>query len=312
MNKRLIIIISTSMLLLSLAACGGNIVENSSSVSTPIEKESNDNMPSITILQKGENTTIICEGDVVKEFTKLAKADRDAQFLIEFEDDKEDAAPKQGFSLSFDHKLDNEPFALYHNSTAHKIYTIYDKDIMEFNVKDNTATWILSGITLPLDGVEIVSIWLISGDGEPIQDSCEMLIADVKMESNVATDGKEETNNVAVDESIKLDYKGSYRQTIDGVTVYTVVVEEDRMTIEGINQAVNSSYIAEISEIVLFPESCYGNVSITCSETGETLNNVQFQIQEMVGCEGYPDGIYLGLQAQFEEAADVFISAKRD
>lgn len=91
--------------------------------------------------------------------------------------------------------------------------------------------------------------------------------------------------------------------------MYTVVLEEDRMTIEGTNQAINYSYNAEITQIVLFPESCYGTVSITCSETGETLHDVYFQIGEIDGEEGYANDLCFGIQAYFDEASDISISA---
>jgi len=190
-------------------------------------------MPSITIQQKDDNTAIIIEGDLVKNFVDIAKDDREAQFLVEFEDDKDAKAHTQGFSLSFNFQNGDEPFALFHTSVTNKGYATRNEDILSFTLKGNKATWTLSGMDLPLDGVTTVSIWLVSGDNEPIGEHYEMPMDDVKMESDVDIDSKKEPNSSStVGEKITANYIGTYLPEDEQGYQCVVVVEENRLTID--------------------------------------------------------------------------------
>lgn len=244
MCKKISAIVLTIMLILSLTACGGNNsiapldnkAESNSSVSesnSSIEKTADRNMPTITILQEGDNTAVVIEGDLVNNFSDIAKKDKDAEFLMEFEGDEEDKAHKKGFSLSFKFQNGDEPFGLFRNSVTNKGYSTGNEDILSITIKGNEATWFLSGMALPFDGVETVSIWLVSGDNEPIGEHYEMPIADVKMESNVNADEKEESNNSsAVGEKITANYIGTYLPEDEQGYQCVVVVEENKLTID--------------------------------------------------------------------------------
>lgn len=272
MYKRLLVIIVMSGIILSLTACGnnnstapsGNKTESDFTASgSTIDKSTNKNNMSIAIQQEGDNTAIICEGDLVNEFSDIAKADKDAQFLVEFEANKDDKTHTKGFSLSF--KLDDEPFALYHNSGTHKGYSNDNEDIMAFNVNDGKVTWTLKGIDLPLDGVETVSIWLVSGDNDPIGEHFEMPIADVQMENDVDSGSEEDPNNSStVQGKAPAYYVGTYLPEDEQGYQCVVVVEENKLTIDG-------RYVVE------FPvEDPSVNIQwsgiMTDTETGETCD----------------------------------------
>ena len=314
MYKRLSsIVLISAVITLSLTACGGNNstapsgnkTDSKSSVSTStvsIEKTANRNMPSVTIQQEGDNTAIIIEGDLVKNFIDIAKADKDAEFLMEFEGDEEDEAHKKGFSLSFKFQNGDEPFALFRNSAANKGYSTRNQDILSFTLKGNKATWLLSGMDIPLDGVETVSIWLISGDNEPIGEDCEMPIADVKIESDVGTDSKEDPNNPeTVKETTTLDYQGTYHSTDYTGKKYKIVVEENKLT-------VNDRYVADFTMDDVI--RTYWKGTMTDTKTGEKMEGADFQLQQLY--EEGRDQMFLTLSCWFSEEQLLVEYAKRD
>lgn len=308
MNKRLSAIILTAVTTLSLTACGDtppdNLTKNDTAHTSnaSIEQTESRNMPSITIHEEGDDTAIIIEGDLVKEFIDIAKVDKDAQFLVEFESDEEDEAPKKGFSLSFNYQNGDEPFALFHTSVTNKGYSNRNEDILSFSLKANKATWSLSGITPPLDGVKTVSIWLVSGDNEPIGEHYEMPIADVKMKSNVGADSEEEpSSSSSTEEKATIDYVGTYYSTDSTGKEYKVVVEENTLT-------VNDRYVADftIDDVI----RTYWRGTITDTKTGEKKEEADFQLQQLY--EDGKDQMFLTLYAWFNEEQLLVEYAKRD
>ena len=313
MSKRLSVIVLTAILMLSLTACGGNnstapsgnkAEGNSSAPTSPtsIENTTNEKTPSITIKQEGDNTTVIVEGDLVNKFSDIAKKDKDAEFLMEFEGDEEDKAHKKGFSLSFKFQNGDEQFGLFHNSVTNKGYSTRNEDILSFTFNDSKATWLLSGMALPLDEVETVSIWLISGDGEPIQESCEIPIANVKIKSKVNTDSEEAPNSSSsAQEKAIPNYIGTYRQTSEWGN-YVVVVEENSLTI-------NDRYVAEMTETAMWPDDSgwHGELLITDTQTGAKGRDGTFQTHTR------DEGMYFDIRTFFPDTQEALnISALKD
>jgi len=312
MSKRLSVIVLTAILMLSLTACGGNnstapsgnkAEGNSSAPTSPtsIENTTNEKTPSITIKQEGDNTTVIVEGDLVNKFSDIAKKDKDAEFLMEFEGDEEDKAHKKGFSLSFKFQNGDEQFGLFHNSVTNKGYSTRNEDILSFTFNDSKATWLLSGMALPLDEVETVSIWLISGDGEPIQESCEIPIANVKIKSKVNTDSEEAPNSSSsAPEKAALDYIGTYYSTDSKGNKYKIVVDENTLT-------VNDRYVADFTNDDVI--RTYWRGTITDTKTGEKKEEQDFQLQTLH--EDGKDQMFLTLYAWFNEEEIIVEHAKR-
>lgn len=309
MNKRVSGIVIASVLVMSLSACGSNqkmstseiAIEDKTSETTKVEDTIVEEITSIMIRHEDDNTAIIIESDLVKRFAEIVKADKDAEFLVEFEGDEEEEMPKKGFSLLFEMQNGEEPSALYINSVTNQGYSSHEEDILSFTIEDDKTTWSLNGMELPLDGVETVSIWIVSGDHEPME-HFDMSIADVKMETKVdAVDNKDSNDSVAVDEPMKLDYQGIYHSTGYTGKEYEIVVDENTLT-------VNDRYTTNFTKDNV--TATYWKGTVTDTMTGEKVEEVDFQLQQLP--EDGQDQMFLSISFWFGEEQFLIEYAKRD
>lgn len=313
MNKRLsVITLILVVMIVSLSACGENKsritsetkVKDHSSVSTP--KDSNEkiakgNIPAVKIQQNGDNTAVIIEDNIVQKFVDITKSDKDAEFLMEFEGKEKKEESKNVLSLSFKLQNDDEPFALFHNFINQKVYTTHHKDVLSFSVKDSQATWLLNGITFPLEGVEKLSIWLISGNGKPIGEPYKMNMADVEMKSDAGTGSEQDaTKPDDTEEPTTLDYQGIYQSTDYTGKKYKIAVEKNKLT-------VNDRYVAEFTKEDVI--RTYWKGIITDTKTGEK-KEADFQLQQLKEDGRYQ--MFLGLSVWFNEEQLLVEYAKRN
>ena len=309
MHKRVSGILIASVLVMLLTACGNNqkmsaseiAIEDNNSETTKVEDTIDEEVTSIMIQQGDDNTAIIIESNLVKRYTEIVKADKDAEFLVEFEGEEEEEVPKKGFSLLYKMQNGEEPSALYINSVTDQGYSSNEEDILTFTIEDDKTTWSLNGMEIPLDGVETVSIWIVSGDHEPIE-HYDMSIADVKMEMKAdAVENKDSNDTVAVDEPMKLDYQGIYHSTDYTGKEYKIVVDENTLT-------VNDRYTTNFTKDNV--TATYWKGTITDTMTGEKVEDVDFQLQQL--SEDGRDQMFLSISFWFGEEQFLIEYAKRD
>lgn len=323
MNKLLATLALTMTMVLSLTSCGennhaspsANIAENASSpligemeenssMAPPAEdKETNQSTMLVTMQQKGDNTVIVLESDLVTEFSHQAVSDTKAQFLVQFQDKAEKTGPTKGFSLSYDFEFTDEPFAFFHSFVSDEDYSIYDNEgtKISFYTSENQATWVLNEISLPLEGVELVTAVLLSGNNTDMYGYSEIPLSDVKTESTMNTSSKETPDSSSsAPEKAALDYIGTYYSTDSKGNKYKIVVDENTLT-------VNDRYVADFTNDDVI--RTYWRGTITDTKTGEKEEEQDFQLQTLH--EDGKDQMFLTLYAWFNEEEIIVEHAKR-